>query len=350
MRLLHFCCLIALYVPFLAEGTESVDEIIASYMQQNAIPGVAIAIFDGKEGITRSFGVSNLQDKNTITPDTIFEIASITKVFTTTELALQIMRGTMQLNQKAVDFLPELRDGKQPISQVTLLQLATHTSCLPRIPPYLANDEMYDYASLINFLKIWHPRDAIGSHYRYSNLGYGVIGIDLEYLTKKSYQQLLNDDICLPLDMHSTMMDVPDNLLKNYAQGYLGSGDPAPRWGDNIWPAGGALRSTSGDMLKFLEANLNIRGPKELLHAMQITQRGYFYVNDKLTLGLGWQRAWLQGRLIIDKNGGVTGFSSYIGMIPAQKLGIVILANKARINSTLLGRSILITLSDAIKR
>lgn len=312
----------------------SFEHAVHDYMKTKEIPGVAIAIcYEGK-GFIISYGLANKNKLIPVTPDTLFALASITKVFTSTELALQLERGKIQLHDLLILHLPDMLNKNGAISKVTFLQLATHTSGLPRVPP---SENSESRQEVLEFLETWTPKS---SHYRYSNLGFGLIGYALETLTQKSYEQLLTRDIFRPLNMTSTVVNIPDNRRSLVAQGYSRNGKPVPfRESPNAWPAGGALYSSSFDMLKFLKANLGIGDTSsELLAAMQLAQKSYFKVNEKLEMGLGWQRVFLDGHLLIEKNGGVPGFSSYIGMVPAKKIGIVILTNKAKINSTRFGR------------
>lgn len=126
------------------------------------------------------------------------------------------------------------------------------------------------------------------------------------------------------------------------AQGYNKDGHLVHSTGKNIWPGGGALKSSVSDMLKFLKANLDLEGSEDVRMAMQLAQKGYFKVNSHLTLGLGWQRFHNENKvLIIDKNGGLEGFSTYIGMLPEEKTGIVILCNRGNTHITKIGRAIL---------
>jgi beta-lactamase class C len=320
-----------------------IDDIIISTMKQKDIPGIAVALYYDGKGYIFCYGVADREKNKAITADTIFEIASITKVFTSTDLALQVEHGTMSLNNRLTRYLPSIDKSKGAINQVTLEQLATHTSSLPRsLPP----GKEYNRPMVDTFLQNWQPMYPIGTRYVYSNLGFGLLGNALENVENKSYEQLIRDDITKSLEMDSTMVNVPAAFMDRFAQGYSREGELRPQWQDPFLPGGWALRSTASDMLKFLKANLGVGKPTDLLKAMQLAQKGYYKVNNNLTIGLGWQRVHVNDLLFIDKNGGLPGFSSYIGMIPEKGIGLVILANKTKIESTPLGRRILGHLSD----
>lgn len=340
------CTLFLLFVLQLALFAQqpgiTVEHDLKTFMSQKSVPGVAVALFYEGKSFLFNFGVSNEISRAPITENTIFEIASITKVFTSTALAIEVQKGRMSLNVPVSHYLPGVHLGRIPFQQITLLELATHTSSLPRVPPKIPNG--YDFNKLVSYLEKWKPSQQIGTNYSYSNLGFGLIGYALSAVNGKSYEEVIRDNILIPLNMSSTEIIVPSNLMSRYAQGYSPQGNLAKMFPLNAWAAGGALRSTSRDMLNFLMANLGVKGPENIIQAMQFAQQGLVKVNDRLTMGLGWQRVNDEGLLLVDKNGGVEGFSSYIGMLPSKKMGIVILANKGKTQITSLGRKILVQL------
>jgi beta-lactamase class C len=180
-------------------------------------------------------------------------------------------------------------------------------------------------------------------------MGFGLIGYAVANASGKPYYALLKESILEPLGMRTTFIHVPPEYHRNYAQGYNQLGRAVPHASLNAWPAGGALHSTLADMLLFLKANLGLTGPGPLLKAMQYAQQSYFTVNPHFDMGLGWQRIKSKYGVIIDKNGGLEGSSSYIGMIPSENMGIVILTNKGRTQVTGTGRKILVALSQQKK-
>lgn len=320
-----------------ASQQQVVDRVINQSMQKNDIPGVAVAVFCKNKGSIYCYGFADLQIQAAVTSETIFEIASITKVFTSTDLALQVNEGRMNLADPITKYLPRLQQLNAPIHQVTLEQLATHSSSLPRSLPMRAKNRQV----VIEFLEHWEPLYPIGTRYLYSNLAFGLLGYALENTEHKPYEQLIQSDILQPLGMTSTEIHVPKELESHFAQGYFPDGAPAPRTTFAALQAGGALCSTASDMLLFLRANLAVGKQSKLIQAMQLAQRSYFRVNEHLTMGLGWQRFTTDDLLIIDKNGGLAGFSSYIGMIPEKKIGVVILFNTSKVQSTQIGRRLL---------
>ncbi|WP_059359474.1 serine hydrolase [Parachlamydia acanthamoebae] len=326
-----------------------IEQTIQKYMQEKQIPGMAIALYYNQKPYFFNFGFADDLSNQSVTSDTLFEIASLTKVFTSTALAIQILKSKMRLSDPVIKYLPNVQKRLQGIGKVTLLQLATHTSGLPRIPPRLPphRGKKYHKNSVLHFLSEWQPDRPPGEHYSYSNLGYGVLGYAIADVENKHYGDSIKEHILEPLFMKSTFLIVPHAYQELYAQGYTKEGNLAERSSVNAWPAGCALRSTSRDLLKFLMASLGIEGPQELMQAMELTQKSFFKINDQLSIGLGWQKYTTDKLLFVDKNGQVPGFSSYIGLLPNQKIGIVLLANKGKTQITKTGRDLLERLFEA---
>lgn len=313
-------------------------------MQEYDVPGLAVALYFNKTGKFVSLGVANKDTGKAVDQDTIFDLASVTKVFTSTAIALDVIKGKMKLTDSMTLYLPR-KEEYQDITNVTIKSLLTHTSSLPRSPPMLRIGLHHNFESILQYLKKWKSPYSPETEYLYSNLGYGILGFALASAEKRPYRDAIKMLILNPLRMNSTFFQVPAALERNYAQGYMPNNETVPRRVLSALPASGALRSTAADMLKFLTANLGLTGPKDLREAMQLAHREFFVVNPIFSLGLGWQRVKRRNQLIIDKNGGLPGFSSYIGMIPYQKIGIVLLANKSKVPLTQIGREILIELA-----
>lgn len=346
---------------------EILDDAISLYMRDFNVPGVALALYYNGAPHVYSYGYADLEQKKQVTGDTIFEIGSITKVFTGISLAWEVLSGRMATNDLIIKYIPGLenlktkemaekvakkgKDDKKdkqeqdisPITEVTLLQLATHSSSLPRVPPQKPKlPTAYTPERMAAWLKEWKPNTPIGTRYNYSNVGYGLLGYAISNHNGVPYEQLIKEEILDPLGMKSTFIKVPDALMGNYAKGYQKDDEVVPPSQQTNWPASGALRSTGQDMLQFLLANLGVKGTPPLFHAMAAAQKGFFRVNDSLVMGLGWQRYERNKDLVIvDKNGTLPGYSSYIGLVPAKKIGIVILSNKGGAETVTLGRALL---------
>lgn len=315
---------------------DAITEQAQKYFDGKGLAGLSLGFYSEGESFILSFGVASKATRVPITPETIFEMGSVTKVFTSTDLALEVLRGKMSLDDPISKYLPSLQKGRA-INNVTLKHLATHTSSLPRVPPKKFSKS---YEALLNFTRRWEPKQAIGSKFLYSNYGFGLLGFAIANVNRQPYEEVIQKAICYPLGMTSTFVEVPKNKLKEYATGYTDKGKPVKEKWQVLWTGSGSIRSTARDMIRFLEGNLGMRGPAELIKAMQFAQEPQ-YKEKTITMGLGWQRSQHEGMLIVDKNGAVTGFSTYIGMSPTEKMGIVLLSNQRHKGLTELGRKIL---------
>ncbi len=322
-----------------------VKTAVGPWIEKFEPPGTLVAVHRDGHAEFFAFGEANRARRIAVTPDTIFELASITKVFTTTSLAIEIEQGRMQLADPVDKYLPILQKGGD-IRRVTLEQLATHTSSLPRTPgPNKRGD--WDRPQIMDWLIHWRAADPPGTKSLYSNLAVGVLGDAIAAHERKPLQEVWEQQFLHALDMHSTFFEIPRSAAGRFVQGYGVSGRPVDRPTHNGgWPAGGRLCSSGRDMARFLAANLGEESRHALItKAMQLTHQPRFKASEKMTQGLAWQRVHINDELVIDKNGGLAGTSTYIGMIPSRKIGVVVLANRGKVNATGLGRQLLVALT-----
>lgn len=322
---------------------DEIEQELKKLMKKSDIPGMSVVVIKGGKSRFYHLGVADKKTKRPIDENTIFELASITKVFTSTAIAAEVLQGKMDLNKpidRYLSFAEMNRSEKEGIKDVTLAHLLTHTASLPRVAP-TNKGQRHTSRSLLNYLASWKPKEKIGSNYLYSNLGFGIAGQALEYVERKPLINIFNTTILSPLNMRNTVMERVEPLIRKYATGYSQKGMPVKAASLGPLAGSGALKSSSGDMEKFLRANMGLKTPPQLWEAMQLAQKPRFKVRPGFSLGLGWQVSTLNSRLLIDKNGGLAGFSTYIGFYPEEGVGIVILANKTKIQATEVGRRLL---------
>jgi beta-lactamase class C len=318
---------------------DNVDMLIEKHREKYSIPGVALAVVQkGKEPKYYFAGKADPRTNKPIRPDSIFEIASITKVFVTTLLALEVERGTVKLSDPAYKYIPGLeRSPLQGFKSVTLAELATHTASLQRDPEGLKTRE-----EVIEFLRTWNPAYPLATKYVYSNMGFGLLAYAMSGVTHTQLEPLLKKEIFAPLGMTSTFIEVPNYKRPLLVQGFNKEGQPIPPTPVRILPGGGGLKSTPRDMVQFLLANMGLTGPSTLKVALQFAHQPVFKVSDKMQLALGWQVVNQGDHVIIDKNGGLAGSASYIGF--SGDVGVVVLSNKGKSQATVLGRAVLMEL------
>lgn len=324
-----------------AKGKSEVEPLLAA----KQLVGLVIGAARGEEVAWAGFGTPELGTGAPVDERTMFEIGSVTKVFTAILLAEMAAQGEVALSDPIEKFMPAgvaapTRAGRS----ITLLDLALHRSSLPRIPPRtilaaLVSDDPYANFSaerLYDFVGGYSPSRDIGSEYEYSNLGYGLLGQLLARRADTDYGSLLDKRVLRPLGLENTTISLPGDQAARVAKPYLSGGKPAHNWNLAAMAPAGALWSSARDMLRFIQANL---APPEtdLYKAMAECRAARAPTGiDGLSMGLGWhilerkgaQALAKEGREpIIWHNGGTGGYRSFVGLIPARRVGVVVLAN-----------------------
>ena len=266
--------------------------------------------------------------------NTVFEIGSVSKVFTSLLLAEAVIDKQVALDTPVATLLPKtkLPAGKRAI---TLLDLATHTSGLPRMPdnmhPADGANPYADYTpeQLFAFLGGVTLAREPGAGYEYSNLGAALLGQALARRGKAEWAALVASEITRPLGMTSTMVALTDDARARFAQGYDEDGEPAKPWDLPTFAGAGALRSTAVDLIAFMKAELAAtrEAKTRLAKALALTQqpqRNLDAGGAKGKIGLAWH---IRPDGTIWHNGGTGGYHSYVAFQPSRQLGVVVLAN-----------------------
>jgi len=267
--------------------------------------------------------------------NTVFEIGSVTKVFTSLLLAELVVDHQLTLDTPVATLLPgaKLPTGKRGI---TVLDLATHTSGLPRMPnnihPIDGHTPYADYTTtdLLAFVATAVVAQEPGTHFEYSNLGAALLGEALARHGHAPWERLVREQITGPLAMPSTMVTLSPDAQARLAQGYDLSGAPSAPWEMPAFLGAGALRSTAADMAVFVKAELaaSHRATSRLARAMALTQAPQRNIGDGSVgkIGLGWH---IKSDGLRWHNGQTGTFHSYVAFQPAHGLGVVVLANGA---------------------
>ncbi len=329
-----------------------VDAIAKPLKEKHHIPGMAIAItLDGRNYFF-NYGTESKDTGIPITDETLFEVGSLSKTFAATLASYAQSNGALSLKDSVSKYLPLLRGSS--FDHITLLNLATHTSGLPLfVPENISNTD-----ELVNYLKHWQPPFVAGTHRIYSNIGIGLLGVIAANGMHESYEEALQNGLFPELGMRHSYVNVPPDRMKDYAQGYTRKDVPVRMNPGPLAAEAYGVKSCTADLIRFLEENMGlIRVDAKLQKALLDTHTGYF-TSVGLTQGLVWEEypypvemkqlldgndAVLkesvatrlapplppQGDALINKTGSTNGFSAYAAFIPAQNVGIVILANKA---------------------
>jgi CubicO group peptidase (beta-lactamase class C family) len=302
--------------------------------------GIVVGVIEPEGRRVVSYGRLNQGDERPLNGDTVFEIASITKVFTSLLLSDMVQRGEVALTDPVSKYLPPgakvpERNGRQ----ITLVDLATHTSGLPRdalnLQPTVVDWEAgYSEEKLYGFLASYQLKHDIGARFEYSNLGGGLLGIALARRAGMDYETLVRTRITEPLGMTSTSVTLSPDLSARAAIGHAARLSPAPYSNFRIFAGAGGLLSSVNDLLTFLAANLGYtKTPLAAAMTAQLeVHRPMTPPVARLVAGswqvhLGWLSSSDKGVNVIWHNGRTLGFHSFIGFDPKARVGVVVLSN-----------------------
>src|SRR5262245_23381862 len=282
-----------------------------------------------------SFGTTAVGAARPPDARTLFEIGSITKVFTAIVLERLAEAGSLALQQPVRPLLePHVKLADWKGREVTLLHLATHTSTLPRAsrrmlaharrnPTNPYRDYSLDdlHADLAEFV----PGPDLGEKFEYSNFGFGVLGHLLSLVAGQPYEPLVDRTACQPLALPDTVITLSGEQRGRLAPGHF-FGRPIGPWEMPVLAGAGALRSTTTDMLAFVECCLGTRA-HSLAATLPATFAPRFRASDTLSIGLAWHRTPAPGGDVVWHRGETGGMRGFIGFVQERKLGLVLLAN-----------------------
>lgn len=307
---------------------------------QHQSVGIVVGVITPEGRKVVAYGQLEKGDSRPLNGDTIFEIGSATKVFTSLLLSDMVQRNQVSLDDPVAKYLPaSVKMPERNGRSITLIDLATHTSGLPRLPgnmsPKDAQNPYADYSveQLYQFLSSYQLTRDIGSRYEYSNLGVGLLGHALARRAATDYETAVRSRICDPLGMNSTRITLNSQMKERLAVGHNAAMETVENWDLPALAGAGALRSTANDMLTFLAANLGItRSPLASAMAAMLKVRRPTGQSG-MEVALGWHISSANGKEIIWHNGGTGGYRFWMGYDNQARMGVVALSNA----ETLLG-------------
>jgi len=307
---------------------QAAAERVAAGMYPVLVIGV---IEDGKSEVS-AFG--SLPDGKPADGDTLFEIGSITKTFTATLLAEAVRSGRLQLEDPVAKLLPGTGMPSYHGRQITLLDLATQHSGLPRLPDNLAPSDPlnpyadYDATRLKTFLAHYALTHEPGAAYEYSNLGLGLLGYALAERAHTSYATLIARKIFRPLGMSMSGIGLSPPMRAHLAPGFDERRMPAKNWDLAVLAGAGGIRSSAADMLRYLEANLG-RGPSPLTAAAALAHQPRRDLGKDERIGLVWMTRSTPDGDIVWHDGMTGGYASFLGFTADRRHGVVVLTDIA---------------------
>jgi len=339
------------------EGESALADIVSQavsreFDRQGHIGIVVGAVVENEE-VLLGFGKSQLGSSEPPDADTVFEIGSISKVFTGILLAKKVESAELDLDDPIADRLPEGWTLSDSARDIALRHLTTHTSGFPRLPANLlgissvfknlfGGDPYRDYReeAFREALSSVDLEFEPGTDLLYSNFAVGLLGFLLATQNGTDYETLLRTELCEPLGLERTVSINDEWHRDHFAPGYratLKLGPAMLALGSSQWllpnhlAGAGAIRSTGGDMLRFLKANMGLV-PTPLETAIQLSHAEIYKENELRAMGMNWIRDF-EGDLsqtILWHNGGTGGYRSYLGFTEDRRFGVVVLSNTSR--------------------
>jgi len=312
----------------------AVRSILAARIEAGQAVGLVVGLLE--DGATRivCVGTSGGPGGRPLDGATVFEIGSVTKVFTATLLADMARRGEVRLDQPLAELLPKsVKVPARGDTVITLLDLATQHSGLPRQPSNLDSADPanpyadYTVEKLYDFLSYHTLTRAPGATYEYSNLGMGLLGHALALRAGKPYETIMIERVLKPLGMNDTRITLTPGLKDRLAAGHDPAGAVVSNWDFPALAGAGALRSTAGDMLRFLAANLDSNATAISADLRETHRSRATAGSPNMSIGLAWHLLHAGGSEIVWHNGGTGGYRSFIGYDPARHAGVVVLSN-----------------------
>ncbi len=339
------CCTPSAYA---ADLQTVVDQAIQPIMQEYDVPGIAVAVTANGKTRFFNYGLASREQKTPVSENTLFELGSVSKTFTATLAAYAVVQGKLSLDDHPSRYMPQLKGT--PVDNATVLHFGTYTAGgFPlQLPEAVQNNER----SMLAYFRDWQPKAAPGKLREYSNPSLGLFGHLTALALKEDFAEAMQKHVISPLGLNNTYVRVPESAMPNYAWGY-DKNKPVRMQPDLFYEQTYGVRSTSADMIRYVQANID--PDASMRPVIASTHIGHFRTGV-MTQGLGWEqfayptslKHLLEGNSpdmlfkanpttrikpqaesgLYDKTGSTRGFGAYALFVPEKKIGVVILANR----------------------
>jgi beta-lactamase class C len=331
----------------------AVDRTFRPLIKDHDVPGLAVGVTAGGKQHFFYYGVASKQTGAAVNADTLFEIGSISKMFTATLAGYAQAQGKLSLTDHPAKYMPVLRDSA--LDTASLINFGTYTAGLPLHLP----NAIKTFAEAEAFLQNLKIKAEPGAVRLYSNPSVGLVGHIAALAMNANFPDLMETQLLPKLGVRDCFIRIPSSRAQDYAQGY--KGNTPRRMGQAVFDAEAyGLKCTASGLLRFVEDNIRPDTLEPALRrAVEATQVGYFQVGP-MVQGFGWEQYPYpvplkrllagnandmifkpntatkrdpprapSGPTLFNKTGGTAGFSAYAAFVPAQRIGIVILVNKS---------------------
>lgn len=315
-----------------SDFSEEVERSIHDRLEYGKYVSIMIGIVDTEGSRYYSYGTVSPTSDKAADEKSVYEIGSITKVFTTILLADMAQKGELRLDDPIERYLPDhveapTRNGHS----ITLAHLATHTSGLTRMPDNFAPTNVsnpwsdYSISQLYKALSNYTLQRDIGEDSEYSNYGFALLGTILTLRSGMTYGELIKLHIADEIGLKDTGTLLTPNMQERLVKGHRG-GVEVPNWSRQVYGHGGLI-STAKDLLRFVAANAGLIDTP-LYSAMQLTHQPVaLFGAKKMAPSLGWEVRTKDKITVIYHDGSTGGYKSFAGFLKGGKKGVIVLTN-----------------------
>ena len=297
-------------------------------------PGFIVAVVDNDSTYYFSFGTTSKGEKKDFSKDDIFEIGSVTKVFTASLISILVSEGLISYSDQVNSYLPKEYQNPR-LKELTISDLITHQSGLPKRPTYFGRKEKdfqnpyehYPVSELLTFYRDYIPEQRT---FEYSHTNYALLEIIINKVTLKSFQDALTEKIFMPLAMSNTFVDFSEKKENVIISGYSRALKQVQPWTFSAFKASEGIKSSASDMIKFIRANMNFpsSGLESIFkHNFNPPLNSSF--NAQLSVATGWHLINMNQFYIATHTGKTSGHCAFVCMVRETKTAVVILTNSS---------------------
>jgi len=306
-----------------------IDKIIRydTELDFSKTPGFVVSVVDNDNVFHYSFGTKVRKEKVQFTPQDIFELGSVTKVFTSELIKILIKDGLITENDEVNKYLPEpFRNPR--LDTLTISDLVNHKSGFPKRPAFFGKKEKdirnpyanYKVEDLLKYYRDYIPDEM---EFEYSHTNFALLELIIQHITNKSLEDVLQEKIFKPLQLENTFLDFPEKKENLICPGYDRSQKVTPPWTFASFKASEGIKSTPEDLVKFVQTYLD---DKNQAHQHQSSSESF---NKQLGIIMGWHAIHMGNFDILTHTGKTSGHNAFVGMVRETKTAIIILANSS---------------------
>ena len=326
-------------------------------MQLYRVPGLALAVLHNGQTFTQGFGITSIENPSPVTPDTLFQVGSISKTFLGTAAMRLVEQGALDLDAPIRKYLPNFKLKDEGVAaRVTMRHLLTHTGGW--LGDYFNDTGWGDdaLAKMLDEIATLPQLTPLGEIWSYNNAGFNIAGRVIEVITKQPFEQAMQTLVLDPLYLTNSFYFPWEVMVKHFAVGHISPQDEAEPvrvglpWplGRSSHPAGGVVSSVN-ELLNYARFHLgdgSVGGQRVLsqdsLRQMQATQAKAYSSADEW--GLTWAIRYFGDIKLVRHGGATRGFNADFTMLPAHNFAVITLTNSDR-GSELYGELMSLALS-----